>query len=142
MPPTPGVPDGYHSVNPHLTVANGAAMIDFLKRAFNAVERVRMPRPDGTLLHAEVFIGDSIVMIGEPRGQWTPRPCVLYLYVPDIDAIYKQAVAAGGKPVVEPATMFYGDRHACVRDPAGNDWWIATRVANPTHAEMQAGAAA
>ena len=81
-------------------------------------------------------------MIGEPQGQWQPRPSMLYFYVPDVDATYKRAIAAGAKSVIEPANMFYGDRHACVKDVADNDWWIATRIEDLSLAEIQVRATA
>jgi uncharacterized glyoxalase superfamily protein PhnB len=130
------IPEGCHSITPYLTVANAAKLITFLKEAFDAVERARILRPDGTVLHGQVKIGDSLLMIGEPQGQWKPRPSTLY-YVTDVDAIYKRAIKAGAVSVIEPAHMFYGDRSACVKDPGENDWWIATRVESPTEAEIQ-----
>jgi|ERR1051326_89828 PhnB protein len=131
------IPEGCHSLTPYLTVPDAARLIEFLKTAFDGIERARIVRPDRTVLHAQVRVGDSLVMIGEPQGQWKPMPCVLYLYVPDADAIYRQAVEAGAISVVEPANMFYGDRTACVKDVADNFWWIATRIENPSLAEIQ-----
>lgn len=131
------IPEGCHAITPYLLVPDVARLIEFLKQAFDGVERAKFARPDGTVLHAQVRIADSLVMIGEPQSPWKPRPSMLYLYVPDVDATYKRAVAAGGKPVVEPVNMFYGDRHACVRDMAENDWWIATHIENLTAAEIQ-----
>src|ERR1700722_6810543 len=116
------IPDDCPAVTPYLTVPDAAKLIEFLKLAFGGVERARVARPDGTVLHAQVKIRDSLLMIGEPQGQWKPRPMMLYHYVADVDAAYRQAIAAGAKSVVEPANMFYGDRHACVRDVADNDW--------------------
>jgi PhnB protein len=131
------VPEDCHSVTPYLTVPDAARLIEFLKKAFGGIERARISRPDGTVLHAQVRVGDSLLMIGEPQGQWKPRPSTLYFYVPNIDATYKQAMTAGATSVIEPATMFYGDRTACVRDVAENDWWIATRIENPTLEQIQ-----
>jgi PhnB protein len=105
--------------------------------AFDGVERARILRPDGTVLHARVRASDSLLMIGEPQGQWKPRSSILYHYVADVDATYKQATAAGAEAVVEPTNMFYGDRSACVRDIAENVWWLATRIENPTSEEIQ-----
>ena len=131
------IPEGCHAITPYLTVSDAGALVDFLKRAFGAVERARIVRPDGTILHAQVRIGDSLVMIGEPQGVWKPRVSMLYHYVADVDATYKQALAAGAQSVVEPADMFYGDRHACVRDVSGNDWWIATHIEEVSLEEIQ-----
>ena len=85
-----------------------------------------MPRPDGTIMHAEVRIGDSRVMMGEPMGSCQPMFGSLYLYVHDVDAVYKRALQAGATSTSEPADQFYGDRSASIKDPVGNQWWIAT----------------
>jgi uncharacterized glyoxalase superfamily protein PhnB len=136
------IPEGCHAITPYLLVPDVARLIEFLKQAFDGIERARISRPDGTVLHAQVRIGDSLLMIGEPQSPWKPRPSMLYLYVPDVDATYKRAIAASAKSVVEPVNMFYGDRHACVKDVAENDWWIATHIENLTAAEIQARATA
>jgi len=127
MPVKP-IPDGYHSVTPYLIVRGVARLIDFLKQAFEATETIpRMTRPDGTIMHAEIRIGDSAVMLGEPMGEFQPMPGSLYLYVSDTDATYRRALQAGATSTMEPADQFYGDRNAGVKDPQGNTWWIATR---------------
>ena len=120
------IPDGYHSVTPYLVVQGVGKLIEFLTQAFDAQEVFRMPRPDGTIMHAEVRIGDSIVMMGEPMGELKPMPSAIYLYVNDMDAVYKRALQAGATSMMEPADQFYGDRHGGVKDPVGNIWWIAT----------------
>jgi uncharacterized glyoxalase superfamily protein PhnB len=120
------IPEGYHTVTPYLVVEGAAKLIDFLKQAFDAQETFRMPKPDGTIMHAEVKIGDSMVMIGEGSEPWKPMPSVLHLYVNDADAVYKRALQAGATSTMEPKDQFYGDRHGGVKDPAGNMWWIAT----------------
>ena len=120
------IPDGYHSVTPYLTVPGVAKLLDFLKQAFEAQELHRMPRPDGTIMHAEVRIGDSLVMMGEPMGSSQPMFGSLYLYVHDVDAVYQRALQAGATSTSEPADQFYGDRSAGIKDPVGNQWWIAT----------------
>jgi uncharacterized glyoxalase superfamily protein PhnB len=99
-------------------------------------------RPDGVVMHAEVRIGDSMVMLSDGGGEWKPMPAVLYLYVPDADATYRRALDAGATSVQEPTTQFYGDRHGGVRDPSGNVWWIATRVEDVSPEELQKRAAA
>jgi len=131
------IPADCHSITPYLTVPDAGKLVDFLKRAFDGIERARILRPDGTVLHAQVRIGDSLLMIGEPQGDWKPRAAMLYHYVADVDAAYHQALAAGAQSVVEPADMFYGDRHACVRDVAANDWWLATHIEDVSPAEIQ-----
>ena len=131
------IPEGCHSITPYLLVPDVGRLIEFLKQAFGAVERAKIARPDGTILHAQVKIGDSILMIGEPQSPYKPLPTMLYLYVPDVDATYKQALAVGGVSAVEPKDMFYGDRSACVKDVADNSWWIATHKEELTTEEIQ-----
>ena len=125
MPVAP-IPKGYHAVTPYLCVQGADKLLDFVKRAFAATEREVMKQPDGTIRHAEVDIGDSIVMISEAQGEHNPMPTALYLYVADTDATYRRALQAGGTSLMEPADQFYGDRNAGVKDPVGNKWWIAT----------------
>jgi PhnB protein len=120
------IPDGYHSVTPYLVVPEVATLLDFLTQAFEAQELHRMPRPDGTIMHAEVRIGDSRVMLGEPMGDAPPMLGALYLYVNDVDAVYTRALHAGATSTSAPADPFYGDRSAGLKDPIGNQWWIAT----------------
>jgi uncharacterized glyoxalase superfamily protein PhnB len=120
------IPDGYHSVTPYLVVQGADKLIDFLKQAFAAQESERLTRPDGTIGHAEVRIGDSIVMMSEASGEWKPMPSAMYLYVNDTDATYKRALQAGAVSTMEPTDQFYGDRSAGVKDLTGNQWWIAT----------------
>jgi len=137
------IPDGYHSVTPYLVVQGAAKLLDFLKQAFAAQELHRpMLRPDGTIMHAEVRVGDSVVMMGEPMGEHTPMPGSLYLYVPDVDAVYKRALQAGATSLTEPADQFYGDRSAGVTDPVGNRWWIATHKEDVAPEEIAQRAAA
>lgn len=133
--------EGYR-VTPYLVVADAARLLDFLKQAFQAVETHRTLGPDGSIRHAEVRIGDSMVMLCEAQGQWKPMPCALYLYVEDADAIYRQAMQAGATSIMEPADMFYGDRHGGVFDPGGNQWWIATHIEDVAPEEIARRAAA
>ncbi|MGH8937106.1 MAG: VOC family protein [Acidimicrobiia bacterium] len=130
------IPDGYHSVTPYLIVEGADKLLDFLKRAFSAEETVRMPRPDGSVAHAEVRIGDSIVMLGDAGEQWSPMPGMINLYVEDCDATYLRALEAGATSLQEPEDQFYGDRTAGVRDPVGNHWWIATHVEDLSEEEI------
>ncbi|HEX2276932.1 MAG TPA: VOC family protein [Candidatus Tectomicrobia bacterium] len=120
------IPDGFHSVTPYLQVQGASKLIDFLKQAFGAEEVFRMPRPDGAVMHAEVRIGDSIIMLGEAMGEHQPMPGSIYLYVDNADATYRRALQAGATTVHEPADQFWGDRLAGVKDPVGNFWSIAT----------------
>ena len=119
MPVKP-IPDGYHTVTPYLTVPGVAALIDFLKTVFDAKEIERMASQDGRIMHAEVRIGDSVIMLGEPLGDSVPRPGSLYVYVNDTDRTYNRALQAGAISVMEPNDQFYGDRNAGVKDASGN----------------------
>jgi PhnB protein len=121
-------PDGYHTVTPYLIVEGAAGLIDFLKAAFAAQEFHRFAAPEGRIGHAEVWIGDSAVMLGDARAGWPPRESMLYLYVDDVDAIYQRAVDAGATSMQPPADQFYGDRSAGVKDAWGNLWWLATHI--------------
>jgi uncharacterized glyoxalase superfamily protein PhnB len=129
-------PEGFHTVTPYLIVEGVAGLIDFLKQAFGAEEIERMASPDGGIAHAEVRIGDSIIMMGEPRDEWKPMPGSIYLYVDDTDAAYKRALEAGATSLMEPADQFYGDRNGGVKDPSGNHWWIATHIEDVAPEEM------
>lgn len=138
---TRAIPQGFHALTPYLVSPGLDRLIEFLKAAFGAVEIERHCEPDGRVMHAEVKIGDSIVMMGEPREPWKPMPCMLYHYVPDTDAVYERALRAGGESMQEPADMFYGDRNAGVKDPSGNLWWIATRLEDLSPQEIERRAA-
>jgi PhnB protein len=122
------LPKGYHTVTPYITVADAQQLIDFARQAFGAEQTYCMNAPDGSVRHAELRIGDSMVMVGQARGEWTPRPSTLYLYVDDVDAVYAQAIAAGAKSLGEPKDQAYGDRSGGVEDSNGNYWWLATHV--------------
>jgi PhnB protein len=136
------IPTGYHTVTPYLTIQNVPALIDFLKKAFDAKEAHHMAGPDGKVMHADVMVGDSHIMLGEARGEWKPMPTSLYLYVNDVDATYKRAVSAGAKSLREPTNEFYGDRSAGVTDPSGMMWWIATHIEDVAPDELAKRAAA
>jgi uncharacterized glyoxalase superfamily protein PhnB len=127
MPPD-SIPKGYHSVTPYLIVPGVVKLLKFLKKAFNAKESFHMMRRDGTVWHAEVKIGDSKVMMGEPMGKFGPMPSTMYLYVENCDAIYRRALQAGGISVMEPTDQPTGERYGGVKDTSGNIWWIATHI--------------
>lgn len=130
------IPEGYHTVTPYLVVQEAAKLIDFLKQAFDAEEIHRMARPDGTIMHAEIKIGDSRVMMAEASGDVKPMPAMLHLYVEDTDAVYRQALQAGATSLREPEDQFYGDRIGGVRDSFGNQWWMATHIEDVSPEEM------
>jgi PhnB protein len=117
----------YHTVTPYLVVNNVLRLLEFLSQAFGAMERIRLPRDDGSVMHAEVAMGDSIVMMGELRGDMTPMPASLFLRVPDADAAYQSALNAGATSVSEPTDQPHaGERYGGVKDPCGSLWWPAT----------------
>ncbi|NNG17372.1 MAG: VOC family protein [Gemmatimonadales bacterium] len=123
------VPDGYHTVTPYLMVDGVIDLLSYLGEAFDAHEELRLQRPDGSIMHAEVRIGDSRVMMGEPLGEFGPMPASIYLYVSDCDAVYAKAIQAGGISVMEPTDMEHaGERYGGVKDPCGNIWWVATHI--------------
>jgi PhnB protein len=130
------IPEGYRTVTPYLVVRGVPRLIEFLEQAFGATEVMRHPRPDGTVMHAEVQIGDSRVMMGEPPPSSPPMPASIHLYAVDTDALYHLALQAGATSLREPADQFYGERTAGVQDPVGNQWWIATRVENLSPEEI------
>jgi len=135
------IPEGYHSVTPTLNVQGAAKAIDFVKRAFGAEELLRMPGPGGAIQHAEVRIGDSIVMLSDAVRD-PAMPGSIFLYVEDADAVYEQARKAGATSLMPPTDMFWGDRMARVKDPVGNLWAIATHTEDLSPEEIAKRAAA
>jgi len=131
------IPDGYHAVTPYLVVQGVDRLIPFLNQAFGAEVKERHTRPDGAVMHAELKVGDSIVMMGEAPEPKAASPSNLYLYVEDVDRTYRQALEAGGTSVREPADQFYGDRSGGVKDPSGNTWWISTHIEDVSPEEME-----
>jgi PhnB protein len=135
------IPEGYHSVTPALVVKGAAELIDFAKAAFGAEEAFRMPAPNGEIMHAEIRIGDSVVMLNDAMRQ-PPTVSSLFLYVTNVDQVYERALKAGAISVSAPANMFWGDRMAQVKDRFGNQWAIATHVEDVSPQEMEKRAAA
>lgn len=139
------IPEGMHSLTPHIVCAGAAEAIAFYVKAFNAVEMVRLPGPGGKLMHASLKIGDSTLMLVDEMpgcGALGPTslkgsPVTLHLYVEDADAAFAQAVAAGAKATMPVTDMFWGDRYGQVEDPFGHRWSIATHKRDVTPAEMQ-----
>jgi PhnB protein len=129
------VPEGYHAVTPWLISRDTGRLIDWLVAAFGAQELGRVVLEDGGIGHAELRIGDSVVMAFDARPEWPDTPAFLRLYVEDGDEVHRRAVAAGGTSVTEMTEMSWGDRVGRVRDPFGNLWWIQTRVVDLTEAE-------
>ena len=136
------VPDGFHTITPYLVVDGAEKVIRFMKEAFGAQPVFEpMMRPDGKIMHAEFKIGDSIVMISDTSERAKATSDMLYLYVPNVDAVYQKALKAGGTSLMEPADQFYGDRSGSVTDPAGNRWHIGTHVEDVSPAELKKRAA-
>jgi uncharacterized glyoxalase superfamily protein PhnB len=137
------VPAGYHTITPQLTLDNAAQTIDWYKKAFGAEEISRSPGPDGKIMHAEIKIGDSRIMLNDVmQGRKGPKayagsPASLWLYVDDSDALFNRAVGAGAKIQMPLADQFWGDRGGAVADPEGYTWWIATRKEDFTREEME-----
>jgi PhnB protein len=139
------VPEGYHTVTPYLIVNNGARALDFYKKAFGATELLRYPGPGGKLMHAEIKIGDSPVMLADEfpeRGFTGPRPGAgssvsLLVYVKDVDSLFRQAISAGAKEVKSVEDQFYGDRSGTLTDPFGHVWTIATHKEDVSPEEMK-----
>lgn len=139
------IPEGYHSVTPYLVVAGAAAAIDFYRRAFGATELMRIPAPDGKIGHAEVRIGDSVVMLTDEAPDWQafgPKtvggtPVTLMVYVPDVDAVVARAVEAGAKLTRPVEDKFYGDRSGRIEDPFGHLWDVSTHVEDVAPDELQ-----
>ena len=138
------IPQGYHTVTPSLMVSGAAEALDFYKKALGAEERGRFPAPDGTIMHAEFKVGDSIIMLGEEmpeHGGKSPKtlggtPVSLYVYLENVDTAWKRALDAGGKEVMPLADQFWGDRGGCFEDPFGHKWWLAQHTKDLTPEEL------
>jgi PhnB protein len=129
-------PPGYGTVTPWIISRDAARLIEFTKSAFGAEELARVPGPGGGIGHAEVRIGDSVVMMFDARDDWPDTPAFLRLYVADADAAYRRALAAGATSVTELTGLFFGDRVGRIRDPLGNIWWLQAHVEDVDPAEL------
>jgi PhnB protein len=142
---TQRIPQGMHSVTPHLVCAGAAQAIEFYKKAFGATEEARLPGPDGKLMHAMIRIGDSAIMLADEMPEWGslgPKalkgsPVTIHLYVDDADAFAKRAAAAGAKITMPVADQFWGDRYGKLEDPFGHHWSVGTHVRDVSPEEMQ-----
>ncbi len=138
------IPDGYHSATPYLIVDGAARAIDFYKRAFGAKELMRIPAPGDRVGHAEIKIGDSVIMLADEHPEIQARgpqhyggsPVSILLYVADVDGLFKQAVAAGGTEVRPVADQFYGDRSGSLKDPFGHSWHLSTHKEDVSPEEL------
>jgi PhnB protein len=131
------IPEGYPQVSPYLIVDEPAALIRFMTDVFGAKETRRHEDDKGRIAHAEMRIGDSVIMMGGATEQWPAAPAALYVYVEDTDAAYQRGLAAGATSLQEPADQFYGDRSAGMRDRFGNQWFIATHLEKIGEEEMK-----
>jgi uncharacterized glyoxalase superfamily protein PhnB len=128
--------EGFNTITPYLLVEGAARLLTYLPEAFAAQVLARETRADGTIMHAEVRIGNSMLMIGEASGDFGPLPASIYLYVTDCDAVYKRALQAGGTSVFAVMDLPSGERYGGVKDPCGNIWWIATHVEDLSQEEQ------
>jgi PhnB protein len=141
------IPQGYHTVTPSIVVRGAAEALDFYRKAFNAEETLRMPGPDGKIIHAEFRIGNSVMMLGDEMpdmGAKSPlslggSPVSFFIYLENVDEAWQRAINAGAKQVMPLADMFWGDRAGCVDDPFGHHWWLAQHVADLTPDEIKKG---
>jgi len=131
------IPDGYHTVTPALIVDGAADVIAFAEKVFHAKVLSKIDMPDGTIGHSEVKIGYSIIFVASQTNGSAPAPGWLYVYVDDVDSVYRKAIEAGATSVEEPSDKFYGDRTAAFKDKAGNHWGIATHVEDVSPEEME-----
>ena len=139
------IPDGYHTVTPYLIIKGAAAAIDYYQRAFGATELLRMPDTHGRIDHAEIRIGDSVIMLADEHQEMGHRgpaalggtPVSILLYVTDVDAVFDRAVKAGGKSRRPVADQFYGDRMGMLEDPFGHVWTVGTHTEDLSPEEMK-----
>lgn len=147
---TKGIPEGFHTLTPHLVVRGAADALEFYKKAFGAEEIHRMPGPDGKLMHAELKIGNSMLMLADEFPEWGSKgpqsiggsPVVLSLYVEDCDTVYNQAVEAGATVRMPLADQFWGDRYGQLTDPFGHIWGVCTNIKQLTPEEINEAAKA
>jgi len=138
-------PQGYHTLTPYMTVRNARAAIDFYKKAFGAEKVLQLDMADGTIAHAEIRIGDSVVMLSEENEAWGTKsplslggsPMFLMAYVADVDAAFRRAMDAGATEVRPVADQFYGDRSGTLKDPYGHQWTLSTHIEDVSEAEAQ-----
>jgi PhnB protein len=142
----PAIPKGYHTVTPSIFVKGAAEAIEFYKKAFGAEELMRFPGPDGLIMHAEIRVGDSIIMLADEmpsdQGGRGPKsyggtPVMFFIYGENVDAAWQRAVDAGAKPIMPLTDQFWGDRTGCLEDPFGHQWWLATHIQDMTPDELR-----
>jgi PhnB protein len=134
---TKAVPEGYHTVTPFLIVENASGLIQFIEKAFGGKQTYITKQDDGKIMHATATIGDSTIMVCDVMEGMPVQTAMLYLYLPDVDRVYKNALQANATSVHEPSDEFYGDRAGAVKDQWGNIWWIATHVEDVDEKELE-----
>lgn len=127
MPVKP-IPEGFHTITPYLFAQGIPRLIEFISAAFDGEVTSRKERSDGSIMHAEMRVGDSMLMMGEATAEFGPMPTSIYLYVTDCDSVYRRALEAGGSSVFELMNLPSGERYGGVKDACGNIWWVATHV--------------
>ncbi len=131
------IPEGFHTLTPYLIVGDAEKELEFIKAAFNA-QLIHLSRgPDGSIGHVTAKIGDSMLMMGRRSGEYPAMPAMLYMYVPDVDAVYKRALECGAKSVREPADQVYGDRSGGVVSANGIHWWFGTHIEDVSEEELE-----
>jgi len=136
MPVKP-IPDNYPRVTPYLIVKDVDVLLNFLTKVFDAEIKDRMTLKEGTVNHAEVKIGNSVIMIGKSNNDYPPQNTMLYVFVEDTDKTYNKAIQEGAELIMKPQDQFYGDRNAGVKDSSGISWWIASHVEDVSPEEME-----
>ncbi len=131
------IPDGYRTITPYLAVKDVDNLIGFLRKAFNAAIRYRTKDKQGKAMHAELQIGNSVIMMGRTRNDEEIMPAMLYLYTLNTDKLYRKALEHGATSIMQPSDQFYGDRNAGIKDPEGNIWWIATHMEDVPPDELE-----
>ena len=135
--PTKPIRDGFHAITPYLFAEGASRLIEFISAAFSGEVTFRNARPDGAIMHAEMRIGDSMLMVADSTERFAPTTSSIYLYVADCDAVYQSALRAGGVSVFPIMTLPSGERYGGVKDPCGNVWWVATHVEDVSPAEEE-----
>jgi len=129
--------EGFHTITPYILASDAAKFMDFLKEAFGAVEKGRVPMPDGKIMHGEMKIGDSMIELSDGNEQYGPSSVTIHLTVPDAEAAYRRALKAGATSLYEPSVQFWGENESGVRDPFGNEWYITSAAAGYTQPTVQ-----
>jgi PhnB protein len=135
--PTKPIPDGFHAITPYLFARDASRLIEFISAAFGGEVISRKDRPDGSIMHAEMQVGDSMLMLADASTEFGPMPTSIYLYVTISDTVYRTALNCGGTSVFPIMTLPSGERYGGVKDPCGNIWWIATHVEDVTPEEQE-----